>query len=254
MRPYDDLGRSPRFTQTHRIRLVRVHYTRQVSFGEAGRKCGRPADNADVGSSSREALKSVVRRALAMATGEQYLRLTIQLALIVVISRLLTPDEIGISVIGTGIMAIVLGLREFATSDFLIQRQEVVQNDIRASFTVVFALTALITVAVFLFSPGFASFYGEEKLARFLRLAAIGGLIEALSLPVRGLLRRDMAFGTLAFINTTAATVTAATTILLALAGFSFMSFAWAMLAASCTTTLLSFYCRPDLSFLQPSV
>ena len=195
----------------------------------------------------------MVRRALAMATGEQYSRLAIQFALIIVVSRLLTPAEVGVSVIGTGFMAIVLGLREFATSDFLIQRQEVMPDDIRASFTVVFLLTALITAVIFALSPWFGTFYGEEKLARFLRIAAVAGLIEAISLPIRGLLRRDMAFGKLAFINTAAATATAATTILLALAGFSFMSFAWAMVAAAGVTTILSFYCRPDLSILRPT-
>ena len=68
------------------------------------------------------------RRALAWPTGEQYFRLAIQLALIVVVSRIL-PAEIGISIIGTGIMAIALGMREFATSDFLIQRPEVTRDD-----------------------------------------------------------------------------------------------------------------------------
>ena len=74
----------------------------------------------------RRGLRSVVRRAFAMAAGEQYVRLAINFASIAMVSRLLTPTEIGVSVIGTGIMAIALGLREFATSDFLIQRQEVV--------------------------------------------------------------------------------------------------------------------------------
>jgi O-antigen/teichoic acid export membrane protein len=196
----------------------------------------------------------VVRRALAMATGEQYSRLAIQFALIVVVSRLLTPTEIGVSVIGTGIMAIVLGLREFATSDFLIQREEVRRDDLRASFTVGFLLTLLITLAMFAIAPWFGSFYGEDKLARFLRIAAIGGLIEAVSLPIRGLLRRDMAFGKLALINSAAVAANAVTTILLALAGFSFMSFAWAIVAAGAVTTGLSFYCRPDLSMLRPSL
>jgi O-antigen/teichoic acid export membrane protein len=189
-----------------------------------------------------------------MATGEQYFRLAIQLALIVVVSRILTPAEIGISIIGTGIMAIALGLREFATSDFLIQRQEVTRDDIRASFTVAFLLTAVITVAMLVLAPWFGTFYGEEELARFLRIAAVAGLIEAVSFPIRGLLRRDMAFGALAFINTTAAAVNTAATILLAFAGFSFMSFAWAMMAAAGTTTILSFYCRPDLPIFRPSL
>lgn len=195
----------------------------------------------------------MVRRALAMAAGEQYFRLAIQFALIVVVSRLLTPAEIGVSVIGTGIMLIALGLREFASSDVLIQRQEVTRDDIGASFTVVFLMTVLITVATFVLAPWFGTFYGEEKLVRFLRVAAVAGLIEALSLPIRGLLRRDMAFGTLAFINTAAAAVTAAATILLALAGFSFMSFAWAMVAAAGTTTVLSLCFRPDLKVFWPT-
>jgi O-antigen/teichoic acid export membrane protein len=187
-----------------------------------------------------------------MATGEQYIRTAVQLGLVVVVSRLLTPAEFGVSVIGTGIMAIALGLREFATSDFLIQRREVMRDDIRTSFTVLLLLTALIAAGIFALAPWFGTFYGE-KLTQFLGIAAVAGLIDAMSLPIRSLLRRDMAFGTLAFINTTAATLTVVTTILLALVGFSFMSFAWAALAAASTTTVLSFYFRPQLSNLRPT-
>ena len=97
-----------------------------------------------------------------MATGEQYLRLAINFISIAAISRLLTPTEIGVSVIGTGIVLIALGLREFATSDFLIQRPEITPADVRASFTIVFLLTALIAIAMFWVAPWFARFYGEE--------------------------------------------------------------------------------------------
>ena len=76
-----------------------------------------------------------------MAVGEQYFRMAIHFASIAAVSRLLTPTEIGVSVIGTGIVLIAMGLREFATSDFLIQRQEITRDDVRASFTVVFLLT-----------------------------------------------------------------------------------------------------------------
>jgi O-antigen/teichoic acid export membrane protein len=196
----------------------------------------------------------VVRRALVMAAGEQYFRLAIQFASIVIVSRLLTPAEIGISVIGMGIMAIAIGLREFATSDFLIQRPDVSQDDIRTSFTLLFLLTALISGALFVGAPWLGGFYGEDGLADFLRVVAVGALIEALALPIRGVLRRDMAFGTLALINTTAALVMVVTTILLALTGFSFMSTAWATLAAAATTALLSFHLGPNLSGFRPTL
>src|SRR4026208_2530883 len=92
---------------------------------------------------------SVVRRAFAMAAGEQYLRLLINFVLIATISRLLTPSEFGVSVIGTGMIAIALRLREFATSDLVIQLQKVARDDVRTSFTLAFLLTVLITVAMF---------------------------------------------------------------------------------------------------------
>jgi O-antigen/teichoic acid export membrane protein len=205
------------------------------------------------GGSFEEDLNSVVRRALVMAAGEQYFRLAINFGSLAVISRLLTPTEIGVAVIGTGIVLVVLGVREFATSDCLIQRQEITPDEIRASFTVLFLLTTLITIAMFIVAPWFGTFYGAEKLARFLRIAVIAGLIESISLPIRGLLRRELAFGALALINAASAAITAGTTIVLALAGFSYMSVAWGTVAAAATTTSLSFCFRPDLSFLHPT-
>ena len=106
---------------------------------------------------------------------------------------------------------------------------------------------------MFIVAPWFGAFYGEEELAYFLRVAAVGGLIEAVALPIRGLLRRDMAFGSLAVINTASAAVTAAATILLALLGFGFMSFAWAMVAAALANTLLSVCFWQDLAMFCPT-
>ena len=196
----------------------------------------------------------MVRRALAMAASEQYLRMAIGFGSIAAISRLLTPTEIGVSVIGTGIVLIALGLREFATSDFLIRCEQVAPGDVRSSFTVLFLLTALITSAMFALAPWLGSFYGEEKLTAFLRVGAIAGLIEALSLPITGLLRRDMAFGKLAFINTSSVMVNALTTVLLAVLGFSYMSIAWSMVAAAVTTTGLSFYFHRHPGILRPAL
>jgi O-antigen/teichoic acid export membrane protein len=196
----------------------------------------------------------VVRRAIAMAAGEQYSRVLIGLISIALMSRLLTPAEIGVSVIGMGITSIALGLREFATSDFLIRRERVTQDDIRTSFTILFVLTSLITAVMFSFAPGIGAFYGDQGLAHFVRIAAVAGLIEAVALPITGLLRREMAFGTLAFINITATTVNTVAIVLLALAGFSYMSVAWGALVAAVSGAALSFYFRPDLVSLRPTL
>ncbi len=138
----------------------------------------------------------MVRRALVIATGTQYLRIAVRFVSMALLARLLTPSEIGLAVIGTALVTVLLALREFASSEFLIQRDEVTRDDIRASFTVLFLMTALMTAAVFVLAPWIGSFYGEEKLAPFIEISVVAGLIEALSLPIQGLLRRDLAFGT----------------------------------------------------------
>ena len=75
-----------------------------------------------------------------------------------------------------------------------------------------------------------------------------------MSLPILAVLRRDMAFGTVASIQTASATVTAVATAWLAFAGFSYMSYAWAAVTAAVASTVLAFYFRPDLSILRPAV
>jgi O-antigen/teichoic acid export membrane protein len=188
-----------------------------------------------------------------MATGEQYSRLAINFALIATMSRLLTPPEIGVSVIGIGIVLIAQGLREFATSDVLIRSLEVRHEDVRTSFSVQFLLTALIAGAIFAVAPWIGAFYGEELLAQFLRIAAFAGLLEALAAPIIGLLRRDMEFGKLAFVNSSSVLLNATTTVLLGLLGFSYLSFAWGVLAAGATMAVTAFYFRPDLSIYRPA-
>jgi lipopolysaccharide exporter len=196
----------------------------------------------------------VVRRAVVIAAASGYLRIGVRFASIALLARLLTPAEIGIAVIGSGIMTVMLGLREFASPEFLIQRHQVTRDDIRASFTVLFLITALMTVAAFVVAPWIGKFYGEPKLAPFLQISAIAGLIEALSLPIVGLLRRDMAFGAIACVNTTNAAALAISTAGFAVAGHGFMSYAWGAAAAAGATTLMAFCFRPDPSILRPAL
>jgi lipopolysaccharide exporter len=196
----------------------------------------------------------VVRRAVVIAAGAAYLRIAVRFASIALVARLLTPAEIGVAVIGSAIMTVMLGLREFASPEFLIQRQEVTREDIRASFTVLFLMTALMTVAAFVVAPWIGAFYEEPRLALFLQISALAGLIEALSLPVVGLLRRDLAFGAIACVNTANAAMLAIATAAFAFAGYGFMSYAWGAAAAAVATTAIAFCFRPDLSILRPAL
>jgi O-antigen/teichoic acid export membrane protein len=193
-----------------------------------------------------------VKRALLLVTVERYFGMVVQFALIAAVSRLLTPGEIGVCAIGMGIIGIAFSLRDFATSDFLIQRKTVTREDVRTSFTLLLGLTGLITAVMFVLAPWIAGYYGETGLSCFLYLIAATGLLEVVRLPITALLQRDMAFGTLAMINMASVALSAAVTLTLAMLGFSYMSFAWAGLCAAATATVLSLYFRPYLWIFRP--
>lgn len=195
-----------------------------------------------------------VRRALLFNAGERYAGLAINFATVTVVSRILTPTEIGLSVIGLGIMTVALALREFASPEFLIQRQDVSRPDVRTAFTILLVLQAPIAIVLALLAPWLARFYGEPGLSRYIWVVVGAGLLETLSLPVVAQLRRDMAFGVLAGLNTAVAIAGAVTTIALAALGFGFMSFAWAWLGAAATTSVLALRFRPQWWMFVPSL
>lgn len=195
-----------------------------------------------------------VKRALLMSTGERYFLLVSNFATAALVSRILTPEEIGVSVIGMAILAMALSLREFSSSSFLIQRENLSHQDIRCAFTVMFLLTGVICVFLVAASPFLARLYDEPNLVPYFRVIAVCLLLDAIFIVINALLRREMQFGKVAAINITGVLTGAAATIILALMGFSYMSFAWAWLIGSALAALLAVLLRPHLWMFRPSL
>jgi O-antigen/teichoic acid export membrane protein len=196
---------------------------------------------------------TAVKRALLMSTGERYTTIALNFAVIAAVSRIMTPEEIGISVIAVAILGIVLSAREFASSSFLIQRPVLNREEIRGSFSVMFALTAAIAVVIAAAAPVLASFYDQENLVPYLRLVSVCLFVDLVPIQVNALLRREMAFGKVALINVSGVVAGGAATITLALNGFSYMSFAWGWLATSLVTVVISLVLRPHFWMFRPS-
>lgn len=195
-----------------------------------------------------------VRQALLFASVERYLSFVITFASVAVVSRILTPTEIGTAAIGMALITIAIALKEFAASGFLILGTEVGREDVRTAFTVQFVLTLVIVIGVAAAAPVFARIYREPMLAQFVRIMALALVLDTAAAPITALLRRDLAFGTLAIINVASLCASTVTTVALALNGFGFMSVAWAWLAATLTTVALSFFYRPSLWLFKPSL
>ncbi|HLO78215.1 MAG TPA: oligosaccharide flippase family protein [Magnetospirillum sp.] len=192
------------------------------------------------------------RRAFLLNSVERYLCLTIGFLTVTVVSRLLSPAEVGLSAIGTGLMTVILALREFATAEFLILRPQVTREDVRTAFSTLFCLYVVVAVVLMAASPWIAEFYHSQALEEFLAIVVVAGLLETCAMPITALLRRDLAFGTLAVVTVSTAVVGAAVTVGLAASGEGFLSFAWAWLAAAATTVVLTLCFRPAWWIFRP--
>ena len=67
---------------------------------------------------------STVRRSLAYSLADSYLGVLLQLASTLIISRILTPTEIGIFAVAAVIAALASTFRDFGVAEYLIQEKE----------------------------------------------------------------------------------------------------------------------------------
>jgi O-antigen/teichoic acid export membrane protein len=187
-----------------------------------------------------------------MAALEQYSQVIVSLAMIAVLSRLLDSTAIGIAVIGLGIGTIAFNVREFVTSEYLIQRETVSRENVRTAFTLMFGFSVLICCLLSTAAPWLADFYAQPGLSKFIYILAISGVIDAAVSTIAALLRRDMEFGALTRINALGSISNALVTITLAWLDFGYMSFAWGTLASALVRMLMGFHARPVLWMYYP--
>ena len=193
-----------------------------------------------------------VRRAFFMATLEQYSQVIVSFAMIGVMSRLLDSNAIGIAVIGLGIGTLAFNFREFVTSEYLIQRDSVSQEDVRTAFTLMMSFSLFVAVMLALLARWIAGVYSHPDLVAFILILAVGGVVDAAMCTIAALLRRDMEFGKVTRINALGGFTNAVVAISLAWAGFGYISFAWGALAMAVVRMILGFHARPIFWMWRP--
>lgn len=173
-----------------------------------------------------------VRRALVLSFARKYTSLAFNVATVVIVSRLLTPKEIGVFSVAVGLTALAQMLRTFGISEYLVQEKTLTEGMIRTSFTVNLILAWIIAALLFATSWLIAGFYDDPGVGQVLRVLSATFLLTPFGTTAIALLQRDMAFGVLYKIGAAEVAVRSSVTIGLAYAGFSYMSMAWASLAA----------------------
>jgi O-antigen/teichoic acid export membrane protein len=195
-----------------------------------------------------------VRVSLILMTGQRYFAMVVNFAMVAIVSRLLRPEEIGLAVTGTIVAVLATSVREFASMTFIVQKRELTPPDIHVAFSIMMVVTLMATLGLSLAARAIATAYEQPALEAFLYIVSIAIILEAAATPIMALMQRKMQFGKVALISACQVGISAVATVLLVLAGFSSMSYAWAWLAAAAASGLLAACLWRDYTIFRPSL
>jgi O-antigen/teichoic acid export membrane protein len=179
-----------------------------------------------------------VRRSLVLSFARNYTNLVFSVGSVMILSRLLTPAQIGVYSVAVATTTVIQMLRDFGVSEYLVQAKELNNAVARSAFTVNLLIAWSLAVIVFFSSPWIAAFYKEPGLGLVLEVLSINFVLLPFGSTVNALLTRSMQFGILYKINLGWLIVRTGTTLTLAFLGYGYMSPAWGSVAGMAATVL----------------
>jgi O-antigen/teichoic acid export membrane protein len=186
-----------------------------------------------------------LRRSLAYSTAESYLGFVLQLASTVVLSRVLTPAEVGVFAVASVFAQLASNFRDFGIAEYLIQARQLSEQNIRAAFAVNVMTSWAMGLAIFLGAGPVGHFYQSDGIADVMRVQALSFVLIPFGAINMAWFRRELNFKPQFVSGIVCGLVSLALSIGLALKGFGAMSLAWASLGNVAFTVLVSLYYRP---------
>ena len=195
-----------------------------------------------------------IRRSILWVSISQYINLAVGIASTWLLSRLLTPAEFGISVLGWAVLGSVESLREFASGSFLIREGELNSDTKRTSVTINVLITSVVTAGLLLLAGPLARYFAVPDLERFLYVVSSAFVLGAILYPQQALMSREQTFGKLGLISSAMTLAGSLVSVVLAYHEFAALSFAWGTVAMSTVGAVLCMAVRQDIAIYRPSL
>lgn len=181
-----------------------------------------------------------VRRSLAWAFSGQFITFAVQFAGSIAVARLLSPGETGIYVIAMAALGIIQVFTTFGIASYIVRETELAPGTLDSAFTVNAVLAIGLTLMLIALSFVAGPVLGEARAGSVLRVVALGNILNIFSFRPNAMLQREMQFKPLSIVTMTSGIVQTLSTVAFALMGASYMSPAYASLAAGVAATTLT--------------
>lgn len=158
-----------------------------------------------------------------------------QFGVAIVMARLLSPEDYGITALPAVFMAVAGILTDSGFAMALIRKPEVTEKDLSTSFYYSICMGILMYILLFFAAPWIADFYDTPILIPLIRVTALSFLWGPLATPQNVIINRRLDFKTPARISIVNKIVSAIVGIVLALAGYGL----WALVVSGLIAGLL---------------
>jgi O-antigen/teichoic acid export membrane protein len=195
-----------------------------------------------------------VRRSLVLSFSDRYIRLVLQVTGVAILARLLTPQDYGVFTIGMVVVSMTQALRDFGVISYVMQEKDLTNDRVRTAHGVSLLIGCAAAAIIAGGSGWIADFYANDGVRRVLLVLSGNFLLLPLGSIVLALLRREMNFTALFYINIAASLLNNGVAVALAFLGAGYMSMAWGSLASASGICVLGAMLRPRRYSLLPSL
>lgn len=184
-----------------------------------------------------ESLKHKTKKGLYWSFFNQFCTYGMQFVVGIVMARLLSPSDYGITALPAIFMTIATVFIESGFSSALVRKQDLSEKDLTTAFLYSIAVGFLLYGILFVSAPLIATFYETPILTPLVRVTALSFLWAPLNTPQMVLLQRKLDFKTPARISFINNIVAGTTGISLAYLGFGL----WSLVVSGLVSSFLGF-------------
>jgi len=179
-------------------------------------------------------LKNRTARAGLINVGARGFGFMIRTPSLMVLRRLLTPEDYGLVTMVTAFTGVLNMVGCFGLFQAAIQRDDLSEEESSSLFWLNIASGSLLTLITLAASPLVSAFYGEPRLSVIMDVIAFTFVITAAGIQHGVLLQRRLSFGTSAKVEICALLIATAVSIEMARAGYGY----WAIVSMTITQPL----------------
>lgn len=194
-----------------------------------------------------------LRKNVLISFGTNFTVYFFQFVTTIVVSRLLTPVQVGLFAVSVAISMILQELRDFGVSSYIVQEKILSDEKVRAVFALALLVGWPLAAILFVSRSWIAAFYQQPEIGDILAVLSIGFIVFPFGLPALGMLRRQMKVVKIAIISISASLSTAIVSITLAYLGFGALALSYGALCGAIVSSGLALAFSPEHLKLRPS-